>query len=259
MSTYRVLVIGDIVGRPGRKAVAECLPSLLSTHKPLFTIANAENAAGGVGITADIAEELLRAGCDALTLGNHAFAKKEVYGYLDSGKPVLRPYNMPAAVPGRGFCTVEKSGVCLGLACICGRVFMEGYNDPFAAADEIADKLGGSHLIVDFHAEATSEKVAMGWHLDGRATAVFGTHTHVQTADERVLPGGTAYITDVGMSGPTEGVIGMSRDIILGKFRTSMPARFEVAEGPGVISGITLDVEVDTGRAVAITRFTFRS
>lgn len=256
--TYKILFLGDIVGRPGRQAVFEALPSLVSQHRPLFVIVNGENAAAGHGITPEIADELFAIGVDAITLGNHAFNKKEIYEYLNSDKPIVRPGNLPDGVPGTGTITVKKDGIQLWITNACGRVYMDGYDNPFLYMDEVHQH-AGPHWFVDFHAEATSEKVAMGWHLNGRASVVVGTHTHVQTADERILPGRTAYITDAGMSGPETGVIGVDRDIILGKFRTSMPARFDVAPGPGVVCGIVAEVERDNGRAASIQRVRFVS
>lgn len=257
MSTYKILFLGDVVGKPGRIAVREGLPSLIETHRPLFAIVNGENAAAGVGITSDIAEEMFRAGADAITLGNHAFHKREIATYLDTNKPIVRPSNMPAGVPGRGFCTVEKEGIRLTVMNLCGRVYMDSYGDPFAEFDRIAAAHPNDHLFVDMHAEATSEKIAMGYHCDGRATAVVGTHTHVTTADEQVLDGGTAYITDVGMCGPVRSVLGMDREIILHRFRTTLPQRFEVANEPGVISGVVIGVERETGCATYIQRIRF--
>lgn len=256
-SHYRILFLGDVVGRPGRRAVTEALPSLKSTYRPLFTLVNGENAAGGVGITPETAEELFAAGADAITLGNHAFQKREVYPYLDSDRPIVRPANVPASAPGRGWRVLQRDGVALLVANLCGRVFMESYDDPFAAADRVLEEFPTPHVVFDFHAEATSEKTAFGWHVAGRASAVIGTHTHVQTADERVLEGGTAYITDVGMCGAETGVIGMDRDIVLGRFRTGLPAKFMVASGPGVICGVVIDVERSTGRAIGIERVRF--
>lgn len=258
MSTYNLLFIGDVVGRPGRNAVAQGLPSLREIHQPLFVVINGENAAGGVGITPDIADEFFRLGADAITLGNHAMNKKEIWPYLETKKPIVRPINMPASAPGRGFCLVEKDGIQLAVSNVCGRVSMDpAYDDPFAAVDRIFDSVQTAHALVDFHAEATSEKIAMGYHCEGRATAVLGTHTHVQTADESILAGGTAYITDVGMTGPTNSVLGMDREIILRRFRSAMPQRFEVANEPGVICGVVISVERNTGRAVHIERVRF--
>ena len=257
MSEYTILFLGDVVGRPGRTAVQQGLPSLIETHRPLFTIVNGENSAGGVGITPDIAAEIYRAGADAITLGNHAFNKKDIGPYLETGKPIVRPSNMPSGVPGKGVCVVEKEGVRLAVMNLCGRVYMESYGDPFAEFDRLWDLHRDAHVFLDFHAEATSEKIAMGYHADGRATAVVGTHTHVTTADETVLEGGTAYITDVGMCGPVRSVLGMDREIILNRFRTTLPQRFEVANEPGVISGVVVGVEKDTGRATRIARIRF--
>lgn len=257
MSEYTILFLGDVVGRPGRTAVQQGLPSLIASYRPLFTIVNGENSAGGVGITPDIAEEIYRAGADAITLGNHAFNKREIGPYLEGKKPIVRPANMPEGVPGRGICTVEKEGIRLHVLNICGRVYMESYGDPFAEFDRLAATFDSPHVFLDFHAEATSEKIAMGYHADGRATAVVGTHTHVTTADEVVLEGGTAYITDVGMCGPVRSVLGMDREIILKRFRTTLPQRFEVANEPGVISGVLIGVEKDTGRATSISRLKF--
>jgi len=257
MSTYTILFLGDVVGRPGRTAVQEGLPSLIDTHKPLFTIVNGENSAGGVGITPQIAEEIYHAGADAITLGNHAFNKRDISPYLDSNKPIVRPSNMPKGVPGRGVCTVEKDGIRLAVMNICGQVYMERYGDPFAEFDRLASENEGKHIFLDFHAEATSEKIAMGYHCDGRAVAVVGTHTHVTTADEHVLDGGTAYITDVGMCGPLRSVLGMDREIVLQRFRTTLQQRFEVANEPGVICGVVIGVERETGCATHIRRIRF--
>ncbi|MCE9557902.1 MAG: TIGR00282 family metallophosphoesterase [Armatimonadetes bacterium] len=257
MTTYTILFLGDVVGRSGRSAVKQGLPLLLDEHKPTFVIINGENSAGGVGITPEIAEELFSQGADCITLGNHAFNKREISAYLDSGKPIVRPGNMASKVPGRGLVVVEKGGVKLAVANLCGRVFLEGYGDPFEKVDEICKTLNGAHFFLDFHAEATSEKIAMGYHCDGRAVAVVGTHTHVTTADECILEKGTAYITDVGMCGPSGSVLGMDRNIILQKFRTSMPAKFEVSTNPGVISGVVVSVQRETGIAQSISRVKF--
>ena len=255
--SYKILFCGDVVGKPGRNIIKEGLPSLKATHEPLFTIVNGENAAGGVGITPDIVQELFGAGADVITLGNHAFNKREIIPLLNTDKPIVRPGNMPPQVPGRGFVVVSKDGIDLAVLNLCGRVFLDSYDDPFREADHILEQLTTPHIFMDFHAEATSEKVAMGYHLEGRATAVVGTHTHVPTADEQILPGGTAYITDAGMSGPVRSVIGMDRHIILERFRTTLPQRFEVANEPGVICGVVIDVDRDTGRASAIRRIRF--
>lgn len=254
---YKILFLGDVVGRPGRTAVKDGLASLKHAHNPLFTIINGENSAGGVGITPDIAEEFYKLGADAITLGNHAFNKREIFSYLEKGKAIVRPQNMPDGVPGKGLVTIQKDGIELAVMNICGRVYMDSYGDPFAAYDQLTANMQTPHRFLDFHGEATSEKIAMGWHCNGRATAVVGTHTHVQTADERVLPGGTAYITDVGMCGPVDSVLGMDREIILERFRTTLPIRFEVQNSPGVICGVVINVQRDTGRALSIERIRF--
>lgn len=257
MNLYRILFLGDVVGKPGRQAVKEGLPSLIDTYQPLFTIVNGENAAGGLGITPEIAAEIHKAGADLITLGNHAFNKRDIGPYLETDRRIARPYNMPKRTPGRGTATIERDGIQLCVVNLCGRVFMDSFDDPFAAMDEIIESLTTPHLLVDFHAEATSEKIAMGWHLDGRASAMVGTHTHVQTADERLLPGETAYITDVGMCGPSNSVLGMDRHIILQRFKTSLPQKFEVANTPGVLCGVVIDVQKETGRAQDIRRIQF--
>ncbi len=257
MSAYTILFLGDVVGRPGRNAVKEGLPSLQDIHQPLFTVVNGENAAGGVGITPDIAEELYKEGADAITLGNHAFNKREIYTYLDSGRPIVRPANMPARVPGKGLVKVTKEGIELAVMNVCGRIYMDSYDDPFQCVDDLFECLDTSHRVLDFHAEATSEKIAMGWHCNGRASLVVGTHTHVQTADEQILAGGTGYITDVGMCGPRDSVLGMDREVILERFRSTLPMRFEVQNTPGVICGVVIRVERDTGRATSIERIKF--
>jgi metallophosphoesterase (TIGR00282 family) len=252
--SYRLLFLGDIVGRPGRDALQRDLPAMIREWEPLFIVVNGENAAGGVGITGEIADSIFELGVDAITLGNHAFNKREIFPYLNGPAPIVRPANMPAGNPGRGSVEVVKDGITLYVANLCGRVFMDAYDDPFRAVDGMLENVVTPHRLIDFHAEATSEKIAMSWYLDGRVTAVIGTHTHVPTADERILPGGTAAITDVGMTGPYESVLGMKREVVLSRFLTGMPARFEVAETIGVISGVVLDVERLTGRTTSIKR-----
>ena len=258
MSSYVILFLGDVVGEPGRTAVQQGLPSLIDTYQPLFTIVNGENSAGGVGITSKIADQLFDWGADAITLGNHAFNKREIDAYLNSKRPIIRPSNMAAAVPGRGLCTVSKDGLDLAVMNICGRVTMDpNYGDPFAEVDRLLSTIETPHRFLDFHAEATSEKIAMGYYCEGRMTAVVGTHTHVTTADDRILAGGTAYITDVGMCGPINSVLGMDRDIILNRFRTGLPQKFQVANEVGVICGVAIDVQRETGRATHIERIRF--
>ena len=255
----RVLFFGDIVGRPGRTALATHLPSLQRRFEPDLVLANAENAAGGTGLTPEIAEELLDLGLDALTLGNHAWAKREIIEYLNENHRVLRPLNFPASPPGVGSCILQgRDGNSLGLISLHGRVFFLTHpDDPFSAGLAEARRMrsaGVNCILVDFHAEATSEKAALGWYLDGEVSAVLGTHTHVQTADERILPGGTAYITDIGMTGPVDSIIGVSVELALERFLTQMPVRFSSATGPAQVAGVALTLDNSTGRAAGIER-----
>ena len=253
----RILFIGDIVGKPGRHAVAQALPQLAQELGADFVIANGENAAGGMGITRETAQEILQAGVHVVTMGNHVWAKKDVYPYLDEEPRIIRPANYPSGVPGRGWAvyTTEK-GEPIGVMSICGRVFMDHLENPFLVADSILETLAPETnvILIDFHAEATSEKTAFACYMDGRVGAVIGTHTHVQTADERILPGGTAYITDVGMTGPGDSVIGVKKDLIISRFLTQMPTRFEVASGETVLSAVVVDVDSSTGKATGIKR-----
>ena len=232
MPERRVLFIGDVVGEPGRKALESTLPILIEQHAPDLVVTNGENVAGGLGITERTARKLHDAGTDVITTGNHVYRHAEVYDYLNNSERIVRPANYLESNPGRGYLVHEKDGVRWGIVNLSGQVFVHAAHSPFHVADKILSKLEGKadYVIVDFHAEATSEKVALGWYLDGRALAVFGTHTHVPTADARVLPKGTAYISDVGMTGPRGGVIGVKRDQIIQRFVTQMPVRFETAE-----------------------------
>ena len=252
----RILFIGDIIGRPGRQTVARLLPALREEYRPDFVIANGENAAGGMGITRDTAREILNAGVDAITLGNHVWRKKDIYPYLDQDVRLIRPANYPAGCPGRGWSVFRLDGGTLGVVNLCGRIFMECLDNPFLAADGILETLGveSDVIIMDFHAEATSEKSAFAWYMDGRVAAVIGTHTHVQTADERVLPNGTAYITDVGMTGPSDSVIGVRKELIISKFLTLMPAKFEISENETFLSAVIVDADPSTHKAVGIER-----
>ncbi len=253
----RILVVGDIHGRPGRGILRDLLPRLRRDHDVALVIANGENAAGGAGITLDAVGEIFDAGVDVITGGNHSWHNRDAYELLDSDPRLLRPMNYPVGVPGRGATVARaKNGRRVGVLNLQGRVFMQEIDDPFRAGRAEADRLREETpvIIVDFHAEATSEKIAMGWYLDGHVSAVVGTHTHVQTADERVLPGGTAYITDVGMTGPRDGVIGMAREDILERFLTQLPVRFQVAKGPVQLNAVVVDVDDATGRSTAITR-----
>lgn len=254
----KLLFIGDIVARTGRDLVRNGLKSLVAAHEINMVIANGENAAGGAGITREITEDLLRAGVHVLTSGNHIWAKREVLDFIDQEPRLLRPANYPPATPGRGSHVwhVDDS-TAVGVINVMGRVFMAPLDDPFVSVrQQIAHvrDLGAKIIVVDFHAEATSEKLAMGWSLDGEVTAVIGTHTHVQTADERVLPGGTAYVTDVGMTGPHDGVIGMERAGALARFLTGIPSRFDAATGEPRLNGVVITADPATGRAAAIQR-----
>jgi 2',3'-cyclic-nucleotide 2'-phosphodiesterase len=228
----RILFVGDVVGGIGRRTLRALLPTLRERHAPDFVVVNGENAAGGVGITPRIADELFADGVDAITLGNHAFRHAEIYPYLDEHPAIVRPANYLRSQPGRGTTVVERDGMRLGVVNLSGNLYVKAGRPAFSEADAALAALDGKvdHVLVDMHAEATSEKVGMGWHLDGRATAVVGTHTHVPTCDARVLPGGTAYITDVGMTGPRGGVIGVRRDQALAALVTQMPTRFETSD-----------------------------
>ena len=250
----RLLFVGDIVGSPGRHAVESLLPGLREEHRPDWVVVNGENAAGGLGITAKIAREILDdLGVDAITLGNHAYRHRDVYELLDTDPRIVRPANYPKGNPGRGHTVVERDGMRLGVVNLSGTVYVDAARAPWAEADAIVAELRGraDHVIVDFHAEATSEKVAMGWHLDGRVTACVGTHTHVPTADARVLPGGTAYVSDVGMTGARGGVIGVRREQALERFRTMMPVKFDTAEDDPWLNAVLVEAG-DDGRATAI-------
>jgi metallophosphoesterase (TIGR00282 family) len=226
-----ILFVGDIVGGIGRRTLLALLPSLRESFTPDFMIVNGENAAGGIGITPRVADELFAAGVDVITLGNHAYRHREIYPYLDEQQRILRPANFLRSQPGHGWCVLEGERVRLGVVSLSGNLFMNAGRPAFAEADAVLHMLDGrvDQLVVDMHAEATSEKVGMGWHLAGRATAVLGTHTHVPTADARILPGGTAYVTDVGMTGPRGGVIGVKREQALEAMITRMPIKFDTS------------------------------
>jgi metallophosphoesterase (TIGR00282 family) len=252
-----ILFIGDIVGRPGRDLVRRAVPALVGHHGIDLVIANVENAAAGFGVTPDIADELLAYGVHVMTGGNHTWDKKEIVGYFPEQPRLLRPANMPAGTPGHGrYLAQATNGVPVAVINGMGRVFMTAIDDPFRVIpDEVTAVRDQARVIfVDFHAEATSEKVAMGWHLDGRVTCVVGTHTHVQTADERVLPKGTAYITDVGMTGPHDTVIGVEKHAVIQRFLTGLPQRFEIGSENPRLNGILLTADEATGRALSISR-----
>jgi 2',3'-cyclic-nucleotide 2'-phosphodiesterase len=249
----RLLFVGDIVGGVGRHTLTALLPGLRERYAPDFLVANGENAAGGLGITERIALELLGGGVDALTLGNHTYKHRDVYELLAREERIVRPANYPKGNPGRGYTVLEKDGLRLAVINLSGIVFLEAARSPFSEIDAILAELRGraEYALVDFHAEATSEKVAMGWHLDGRVTACLGTHTHVPTADARVLDGGTAYITDVGMTGPRGGVIGVKREQALERFVTMMPVRFETSDEDPWLNAVVVEAE-EGGRARSI-------
>jgi 2',3'-cyclic-nucleotide 2'-phosphodiesterase len=251
--TVKLLFVGDVVGGIGRRTLAALLPGIRDAHRPDFVIVNGENSAGGVGVTEKTARELFETGADAITLGNHAYRHREVYGYLDREERIVRPANYPKGSPGRGYTVVERDGMRLGVVNLSGLVFLQAVRSPFAEVDSVLADLRGrtDAVLVDMHAEATSEKVAMGWHLDGRVSACVGTHTHVPTADGRVLPGGTAYITDVGMTGPVGGVIGVKREQALERFVKLTNVRFETADEDPWLNAVLIDVDGE-GRATAI-------
>lgn len=253
----KVLFIGDIIGRPGRIALRELLPKIVGELSPDLIIANGENAAGGFGITSEIAEEILSRQVNVITSGNHIWDKKEIYDYIKNEPRLIRPVNYPAGSPGLGWNVYEcASGVKVGVMSLMGRVFMDCLECPFRAGKEVASKIREKTpvIIVDMHAEATSEKAALANWLDGTVSAVIGTHTHVQTSDERVLPGGTAFITDAGMTGPVDSVIGMRKDIVIERFLTQMPVRFEVATKDVELQGVLVTINNSDGKAKKIER-----
>ena len=255
----RVLFVGDVMGRPGRKLLASMMGRIRSQWGPLdFVVANGENAAAGFGLTAPVAEELFRCGVDVVTGGNHTFDKKEALPLLDRDPRLLRPANYPPGVPGRGLGVYEKNGRRLGVLNLQGRAFQTPIDCPFRTADERLGGIDAPCILVDVHAEATSEKRALALYLDGRVSAVLGTHTHVQTADEWILPGGTAFLSDAGMTGPADSIIGMKRGPIIEKFVRGIPGKFEVAEGPAIFSAVLIEVDDTTGKAGSISRILVR-
>ena len=254
----RIAFFGDVVGKPGRRGVVATLPGMIAAEDIDFVVANCENAAGGVGVDPGSVRELLGAGVDVLTSGNHIWAKREIVDYITDSDVLLRPANFAPSTPGWGHTVkISRRGIPVAVVNLIGRVFMNNYDCPFRVADAVLQSVApkASVVLVDMHAEATSEKVAMGWYLDGKVSAVVGSHTHVQTADERVLPGGTAYLTDAGMCGPRDSVIGVKREAVVQRFLTQMPTRFEVASGPVLVQGALVDVDESTGKARGITRF----
>jgi 2',3'-cyclic-nucleotide 2'-phosphodiesterase len=254
-----VLLIGDVIGKPGRQLLEMFLPSLIQEHNLDFIIANAENIAHGFGVTPDTADQLYRTGVNILTSGNHIWDKKEILEYISKENRLLRPANYPANVPGKGFAITEsRNGHKIGVVNLQGRIFMPPCDDPFAIGMQIVERIRRETpiIFVDMHGEASSEKQAMGWYLDGKVSAVYGTHTHVPTADERVLPAGTAYVTDIGMSGPYDSVIGNDKDQIVQKFLDQMPTRFEVAKENPILQAMLVRVNPENGHATHMERVT---
>jgi metallophosphoesterase (TIGR00282 family) len=252
----RLLFVGDIVGKPGRELVRHGLASLADFHQIDLVIVNAENSAAGFGITREIGDQLLDWGVDVMTSGNHIWDKKEIIEYINKENLLLRPANYPPGTPGAGSIVVKAGPHKVAVLNLMGRVFLPQLDCPFRKADEELEKLRAEtpFIIVDMHAEATSESQAMGWHLDGRVSAVVGTHRHVQTADERLLPKGTAYITDLGLTGPVDSVIGVEPELALGRFLSQMPNRFEPAKGPAMLQGAVIRIDPETGRGLSIER-----
>lgn len=250
----KILFIGDIVGKPGREAVAAFLPDLRKTYGLDLVIANAENASHGRGLNKDTAYELYDCGIDFLTMGNHVWDQKDTAKFIDDERKLIRPANYPKGVPGKGFGFVTLNGIKTGIINLSGRIFLQPLENPFTMVMQLINTMTQETpvIIVDFHAEATSEKVALGWFLNGKVSAVIGTHTHIQTADARVLDLGTAYITDVGMTGPRDSVLGVKKEIIINNFLTQMPARFDVADGVHQINGVVLDIDEKTGKTRSI-------
>ena len=254
----KILFIGDIVGNPGRRMLERHLRSLQHEHSIDFTVANGENAAGGAGINKKVYQELLDSGVDAFTMGNHVWDNKDIFNFIDQGAKIVRPANLPASSPGAGYAVFQAGGVSLALVNLLGRVYMPSVDCPFLTAEHLLKKLSSQtpYIIVDIHAEATSEKMALGWYLDGKASAVLGTHTHIQTNDARVLPKGAGYITDVGMTGPRDSVLGVDKDTVIRRFVTQLPTRFEPAAGDLQFNGVVLDLR-DDGRCRAIEVLNF--
>ncbi|MCY7473124.1 TIGR00282 family metallophosphoesterase [Bacillus safensis] len=252
----KILFVGDIVGSPGRDTLKEYLPKLKKKYQPHFTIVNGENAAHGKGLTEKIYHELLQAGADVLTMGNHTWDKRDIFDFIDDAANMVRPANFPEGTPGKGLTFIKKQGKELAVINLQGRTFLPPIDCPFQKVDELIKEASKRtpFIFIDFHGEATSEKQAMGWYTDGRASCVVGTHTHVQTADNRVLPKGTAYISDVGMTGPYDGILGVDRETIIKRFKTSLPVRFEIAEGRTTLSAVIVEIDEQSKKAVKIDR-----
>lgn len=253
----KILIVGDVVGKVGRRLLSHLLPQVRQSEQIDFVVANGENAAGGFGLTPKIARQIFSYGVDCLTSGNHIWSKKEIYQIIDEEERLLRPLNYPKGVPGRGssFFKLAK-GDSLAVINLSGRVFLQELECPFRTAKEEIKRIREHthNIVIDIHSEATSEKIALGWYLDGQVSAIIGTHTHVQTADEKILPGGTAYITDIGMTGPTDSVIGVKKDIAIRRFMTQLPLRLETADGAGRFCGAIVEIDKSTGKAKDIKR-----
>lgn len=250
-----ILFIGDIMGNPGRDAIKSFLKPLQQEYSIELSIANAENAAGGKGLTKEVAEELFSNGIEFMTMGNHVWDQRSIMKYIEEEARLIRPANYPIGAPGKGYGYVRKNGKKVGVLNLSGRVFLPPLDDPFSGAIRWINEMRQETpiILVDFHAEATSEKVALGWFLDGKVSAVVGTHTHIQTADARLLQQGTAYITDVGMTGPRDSVLGVKKEIIINRFLTQLPAKFEIATGALQLNAVVLDLDENTGKARSIT------
>jgi len=250
-----VLFFGDVVGHVGRQAIAALMPRWRAQHRPDVVIANGENVAHGMGITPSTADDLFAAGIDIITLGNHTFRKKEAVALLESDARVLRPANYPPGVPGYGYGLFRAGARPLAVVSVLGRVFMDPVDDPFRCVQSLLPLLKEQTpcILIDIHAEATSEKAALAWMLDGHVSAIIGTHTHVPTADARVLPGGAGFMTDVGMCGPRDSVLGVRADIVIERFRTGMPAKFDLADGPAIVSAVLIDIDEVNGRAIRLS------
>jgi metallophosphoesterase (TIGR00282 family) len=256
----KILFIGDIFGESGRNAVKSEIPELKSIYRPDFCIANGENSAGGKGISYNTAQDIFDSGIDAITMGNHTWARKEILNVIDSGIKIIRPANYPKGVPGKGRIVIDKNGIRLAVVNLLGRIYMDNPVDcPFQTIDRELSNLKGQAdiTLVDFHAEATSEKVAFGYYVDGRVSCVVGTHTHVQTADEKILDKGTAYISDVGMTGPADGVIGVDKELIIKKFTLGLPAQHEIAKGKVQLNAVIITIDEENTKAVEIKRISY--
>lgn len=256
----RVLCIGDVIGSIGCEFLRKTLPQFKKLKGIDFVICNGENSTDGNGIVPASAQHLFTSGVDVITLGNHAFRRKEIYEYLDQEENIIRPYNFPSpSTPGRGYCTVDLGRTSVTVINLMGQEFMDAsVENPFYAVDEILKKVESKIIFVDIHAEATSEKKAMGFYLDSKVSAVFGTHTHVQTADECILKGGTGYISDLGMTGPIDSVIGVKKDIIISRFKTKLPHRFDYADGECALDCVLFDIDEKSGKTVSVERFNLR-